>query len=139
VDNPWTVTYESAPAEVQPWLVDLAHDRVRGRNRPVELMPVRDLEWILDLPLWWDDGHPFRLRPRDVLQQPERNRAQHARTNNVDLAVPVDVAWYQGRWLVVDGVHRLLKAVSLGHTAVAVREVPASALVRFAATTANAA
>ena len=136
MDNPWTVTYESAPAEVQPWLVDLARDRAR----PIELMPVRELEWILDLPLWWNDGHPFRLRPRDVLREPERNRAQRARTDTADLAVPVDIAWYQGRWVVVDGVHRLLKAVSLGHTAVAAREVPAAALVRwFARTTANAA
>ena len=136
MDNPWTVTYTSAPPDVQPWLVDVARERVHGRNRPIELMPVRELEWILDLPLWWDAGHPFRLRPRDVLVEPERNRAQHVRTNEADLAIPVDVAWHQGRWVVVDGVHRLLKAISLGHTAVAAREVPAAAL-RTGRTAAN--
>ena len=129
MDNPWTVTYASAPPDVQPWLVAVARDEVRGRNRPVELMPIRELEWILDLPLWWDEGHPFRLRPRDVLEEPDRNRAQHERTREADLAIPVEVAWHHGRWLVVDGVHRLLKAISLGHTAVAARQVPAGALV----------
>ena len=129
MDNPWTVTYASAPPDVRPWLVDVARDRVRGRSRPIELMPVRELEWILDLPLWWDGGHPFRLRPRDVLVEPDRNQAQHERTREADLGVPVEVAWHHGRWLVVDGVHRLLKAISLGQTAVAMREVPEAALV----------
>ena len=137
MDNPWTVTYPSAPPDVQPWLVDVAREEVRDRNRPIELMPVRELEWILDLPLWWDGGHPFQLRPREVLAEPDRNRAQHARTREADLAIPVDVAWYHGRWVVVDGVHRLLKAISLGHTAVAAREVPAGALVRAVEAGAN--
>jgi hypothetical protein len=93
-------------------------------------MPVRELEWILDVPLWWRDGHPFRLRPRDVLDEPQRYQAQHARTSEANLALPLEVAWHHGRWLVVDGVHRLLKAVTLGYTAVAAREVPGAALVR---------
>jgi hypothetical protein len=130
VDNPWTVTYAYAPPEVAPWLVDLAYAEVHGRDRPIELMPVRELEWILDVPLWWDGGHPFRLRPRDVLGEPERNRAQYVRTSEADLAIPIDVAWHHGRWIVVDGVHRLLKAVSLGHTAVAAREIPGAALLQ---------
>jgi hypothetical protein len=130
VDNPWTVTYANAPPEVAPWLVDVAYAEVHGRNRPIELMPVRELDWILDVPLWWDGGHPFRLRPRDVLTEPDRNQAQRARTSDADLAIPIDVAWYHGRWVVVDGVHRLLKAVSLGHTAVVAREIPAAALLR---------
>jgi hypothetical protein len=130
VDNPWSVTYANAPPEVAPWLVDVAYAEVHGRNRPIELMPVRELEWILDVPLWWDGGHPFQLRPRDVLVEPDRNQAQRARTSDADLAIPIDVAWYHGRWVVVDGVHRLLKAVSLGHTAVAAREIPAAALLR---------
>jgi hypothetical protein len=130
VDNPWTVTYANAPPEVAPWLVDVAYAEVHGRSRPIELMPVRELEWILDVPLWWDGGHPFRLRPRDVLAEPDRNQAQRARTSDADLAIPIDVAWYHGRWVVVDGVHRLLKAVSLGQTAVAAREIPAAALLR---------
>ena len=134
MDNPWTVTYPSAPADVAPWLVEISRERIRGRNRPIVLVPVRELEWILDLPLWWDGGHPFRLRPREVLKQPERNQAQRARTSEADLAVPVDVAWYGGRWLVVDGIHRLLKAVSLGYSAVAAREVPPGALVEPGAT-----
>jgi hypothetical protein len=130
VDNPWTVTYASAPADVQPWLVDVAREHMHGRDRPIELMPVRELEWILDLPLWWEGGHPFRLRPRDVLVEPERNRAQHVRMSEADLAIPLDVGWHHGRWVVIDGVHRLLKAISLGQTAVAAREVPAAALRR---------
>jgi hypothetical protein len=130
VDNPWTVTYPSAPPEVRPWLVDVAREQVHGRDRPIELMPVRELEWILDVPLWWRDGHPFRLRPRDVLDEPQRYQAQHARTSEANLALPLEVAWHHGRWLVVDGVHRLLKAVTLGYTAVAAREVPGAALVR---------
>lgn len=133
MDDPWRVTYAAAPADVRPWLLDPDRDAVRALERPVELMPVRDLAWILELPLWWRDGRPFRLSPRDVLAAPDRFPAQYARTLEVDLGLPVDVTAHLGRWVVVDGVHRLLKAVALEHTAIAMRELPGAAVRSLAA------
>jgi hypothetical protein len=133
MENPWAVTYAAAPPSVRPWLLSLEWDALRAAAREVELMPLRELDWILELPLWWQGGRPFRLRPRDVLRAPGRFPAQHARALESDLAHPVDVAHHLGRWVTVDGVHRLLKATALGHTAVAMREVPVVAVRSLAA------
>ena len=127
------MTYAGAPPSVRPWLLALEWDSVRGAAREVELMPLGELEWILELPLWWRDGRPFRLKPRDVLREPERFAAQHARMLEADLARPVDVVHHLGRWVTVDGVNRLLKASALGHTAVAMREAPLAAVRALAA------
>ena len=96
-------------------------------------MPLRELEWILELPLWWRDGRPFRLSPREVLRAPARFEAQHARMLEADLGQPIDVVRHFGRWVTVDGIHRLLKASALGHTAVAMREVPLASVRSLAA------
>jgi hypothetical protein len=133
MENPWAVTYGAAPASVRPWLLELEWDSLRAAALEVERMPLRELDWILDLPLWWRDGRAFRLSPRDVLRTPDRFPAQHARMLESDLARPVDVVHHLGRWVTVDGVHRLLKAAALGHRAVAMREVPFAAIRLLAA------
>jgi hypothetical protein len=133
MENPWAVTYAAAPPNVRPWLLELEWDSLRVTPRDVELMPLRELDWILELPLWWRDGRPFRLSPYEVLRQPARFEAQYARMLAADLGRPVDVVDHLGRWVTVDGVHRLLKAAALGHTAVAMREVPVVAVRPLAA------
>jgi hypothetical protein len=40
------------------------------------------------------------------------------------LEFPVEVMWWNGRWMLLDGVHRLAKAVQLGHTSLTVHKVP---------------
>ena len=53
---------------------------------------------------------------------------------DADLAHALDVTLRDGRWVVLDGVHRLLKAVALGEAIVPVRKVPADSLPLIAAT-----
>ena len=77
---------------------------------PIVAMPVRDLEWLLDRPFWKDGHRKLALRPRDVAAHPERYQADYQRAMAADLSCPINVIYLRGRWVAMDGLHRLLKA-----------------------------
>lgn len=91
-------------------------DRLWALRLPVEDVPTAEFAWLLDLPLWRDGGVPFCVSPDQVRSDPERYPGQHRRTWASDLAYPIHLADYNGRWTILDGVHRLLKATILGRT-----------------------
>jgi hypothetical protein len=128
------------PAELRRSLLDFEWDpeRLRALDLPVELVPVAELAWWLDLPVWRQDVRPFRIRPSDVLAEPERFRDQYRRTLEADLRYPLDITRWHGRWTIMDGVHRLAKAVLCEWEVVRVRKVPASAFDRIAVAWATA-
>lgn len=100
---------------------------------PVSQMPIRRLEWHLDIPAWPLEGRPYVLTPRDVIRQPYRYAEEYARTQRTSLVFPLDVTWHAGRWVILDGVHRLLKAHELRLDQVSVRKVPRKHLVPLGA------
>jgi ParB-like nuclease domain len=77
----------------------------RSLSSPVVRLPVKDLAWVFsyDTP-----------RPERVLE--------------ADPSTPILVTKAQGRLVVIDGLHRLKKAQSLGHTDIAARvlDLPSS-------------
>ena len=91
---------------------------------PAEPFPIGRLEWHLDVPVWPLDGRPYALTPRDVLKSPYRHAGEYRRTQQASLVFPLEVTWYRRRWLILDGVHRLLKAHELGQTEIMVRRIP---------------
>ena len=91
---------------------------------PVSRMPVARLEWHLDIPIWPFEGRDFVLTPRDVLRSPYRYAEEYARTQQASLVFPMEVTWHRGRWVILDGVRRLLKAHEQELDEVIVRKVP---------------
>ncbi|TCN34570.1 hypothetical protein EV644_119112 [Kribbella orskensis] len=82
------------------WALDL-------RVEPVE---VADLLWMFDLPLWQLNGERFRVTPNQVAATPMNFRPHYQRVMDADLDFPIHLVAYRGRLVVLDGVHRLLKA-----------------------------
>lgn len=105
-------------SEPKVWALDL----------PKENVDIRDLEWHFDIPFWNTAGGQYDLRPRDVMENPEKHREEYSRTMNADMACPIDIMENKGRWLILDGLHRLVKAKLEGKTEVEVRKVPRSAI-----------
>jgi hypothetical protein len=132
----WDDVHRELPDALRPFLPDIEWDRERlwRLELPVEEMSVGELEWQLELPFWRDGERFFSVRPTDVLTIPNAQYAHFEQTMDADLAVPIDVTLRAGRWFVLDGVHRLLKAFALGETVVRVRKLPPDALVLIAAT-----
>jgi hypothetical protein len=95
---------------------------------PVEEMPVEAFDWLLDLPLWRWRGRRFQVSLREVLADPARYREHWEKAERADTAYPVHVACHRGRWVILDGYHRLLKTLARGGRTVRVVKVSAGDL-----------
>jgi len=86
-----------------------------------------ELDWHFDIPFW----EHYSLKPRDVAKNPEKCKHQYDRTMKSDLACPLDVMFWKNHWLLLDGLHRLLKAQVLGMHSVKVRKVSESMIPKI--------
>jgi hypothetical protein len=80
---------------------------------------------------WQHDGTPFQVSPSQVSADPRPYQEQYKRTMAADLACPLDLLVRNGRLVILDGVHRLLKADLLGLASIRVRCLPAAMLPRI--------
>ncbi len=94
------------------WEVDL----------PIVPMPVAELEWLLDIPFWDKDSQDMALSGREVAAQPELYPDEYKRTMAADLACPINVIMLKERWIIMDGLHRLLKAQLLCHETILAKQ-----------------
>ncbi len=103
---------------------DWDEKKVWSLDIPVTEMDVKELEWHFDIPFWNKDGIWYVLKPRDVINNPEEYKEEYSRTMKADLSHPIDIMKNKGRWLVLDGLHRLVKLAILGEKKVKVRIIP---------------
>jgi hypothetical protein len=60
-----------------------------------------------------------------VLENPERYPEHKQRLEECDTSFAIDIMQNRkGRWLTLDGLHRLLKLYAEGHTIIKVRKIP---------------
>ena len=92
---------------------------------PVEQMPMQELEWMLEIPFWEDAHGNIVISPREVLEDPARFPAHYARVLSSNTSFPLDIMRNaKGRWITLDGLHRLVKLFMRGETVVSVRKIP---------------
>jgi len=107
-----------------PELIAIAFDFDRDLTKiwelqiPTEEINIKELEWHLDLPFFWQEDKPFSLKPRDALNNPEHIK----RIMEVDTSYPIDIIWWKGRWQILDGLHRLCKLKLCGETIIRIRK-----------------
>ena len=94
---------------------------------PVEEIPIGELVWHFGIPFW----EHYSLKPIDVASYPEKHSDQYDRTMKSDLSYPLDIMFWKNRWLLLDGLHRLLKAYILGQPTVKVRKVSTSMIPKI--------
>ena|SRR3989344_1698235 len=105
-----------------------SEEKVWALDVPVEDMDITELEWHFDIPFWFKPGGYYDLKPNDVLAHPEKYKEEYKRTMKADLSHPLDIMWWKNRWLLLDGLHRLVKAKQLGYKTLKVRKIPKSAI-----------
>lgn len=99
---------------------------------PVEVMPISELEWHMDVPIWPDEtGAPYSATPRQVLDDPGTHAVEFDRINAASMRYPLEVFAHKGRTMILDGVHRLAKSYKSGNESVRVRRVPQDAVIRL--------
>ena len=96
---------------------------------PVEEMPIEELTWHFDVPFLWSkpDGY-YDLNPRWIIDRPDQYSEEYRRTMAADTSYPIDVMFWRVRWLILDGLHRLMKLALQGEKNVKIRKIPESAV-----------
>lgn len=108
------VGFDFSWSEEKVWALDL----------PIEEMMIDELEWHFAIPFWWTNGQKYNFEPRWVIENPDKYPERYKRIMAADSTYPLDIMHRRGRWLLLDGLHRLVKAKLLGKTTVKVRKVP---------------
>jgi hypothetical protein len=101
-----------------------SESKVWALNFPVEEILISDLAWHFDVPFWDFSGDSYNLSPAQVISNPIFYKNEHDRTMKADLSHPIDIMENKGRWLILDGLHRLVKAKIIGFDKVKVRKIP---------------
>ena len=86
-------------------------ERLWALELPVVTVAVADLESLLDLPWWMDNDVRFCLSPAAVLAKPGLYPEHHRRIAGADLGFPLHLTRLDNRLTILDGVHRLDRAV----------------------------
>jgi len=98
--------------------------KVWALDIPVEDMDVKELDWILDLPFWTDGADWYNLTPREVITNPAKYPDHQERRYACDTSYPIDIMKnLEDKWLILDGLHRLVKLIMEGHKVVKVRKL----------------
>jgi hypothetical protein len=98
-------------------------EKVWQIDAPIEEMPIKELEWHFDIPFLWENEGVYNLTPRDVIENPKEHQGEYDRTMKSELKYPIDIMENKGRWLILDGLHRLMKASAEGQEIVKVRKI----------------
>ncbi|MFA6340797.1 MAG: hypothetical protein WCX27_00950 [Candidatus Paceibacterota bacterium] len=99
-----------------------SEEKVWALDIPVEEIYINNLVWHFDIPFLWEKG-VYDLKPQEVIDNPDMHKKEYERTMKADLVHPIDIMENKGHWLILDGLHRLMKAYILKIDKVQVRKV----------------
>jgi len=100
-----------------------SNEKVWNLDIRIEEMVMSELEWHFDVPFWNKPGGYYDLTPMEVLTVSDEYKEEFEKIMNSDLSYPLDIMFWKGRWLMVDGLHRLVKAKKIGMKTVKVRKL----------------
>ena len=90
------------------------------------IIQIKELEWHFDVPFWNLNGVFYTLKPSDVINNKEVYKREYQRIMASDISYPIDIMENKGRYVILDGLHRLVKCKLLGMKEVTVRIIPRS-------------
>ena len=99
------------------------NEKVWKLNVPIEEIDIVELEWHFEIPFWNTADGYYNLRPTEVINNSEKYSEHYRRIMESDLKYPLDIMFNKGRWLFLDGLHRLAKAKILNQKKVKVRKI----------------
>ncbi len=98
--------------------------KVWALNASEENIDIKELEWHFEIPFWNSNNGCYDLKPKDVIDFPEKYQEEYDRIIKSDLKFPIDIMENKGRWVILDGLHRLTKSKIFGKDYVKVRKIP---------------
>lgn len=120
--------YESKiPALLKKVRFNFSYDskKIWSLHVPVTTIDIKKLVWHLNLPFWEKEGtDEWNLTPKQVLKNPAKEPTHYKKILEASLKYPLDIMLYNGKWTLLDGLHRLTKAYMLSHKEIKVRIIP---------------
>ena len=111
------------------YAIDWNVESIWKLDLPVGILPMSELDWHLDVPVWPnEDGRKYAVTPRQFLEFSDRHPAEASRISRASLEYPLEVYMFRGRYMILDGIHRMARAWQEGREWVRVRHVPDSAV-----------
>ena len=91
---------------------------------PVEEISILELDYNLDIPYLEKEGtDDWNLTPRMLIKNFKKEAFHAKKVNDADLKYPIEIYNHKGKWIILDGIHRFIKAMRLGHKKIKVRRV----------------
>jgi hypothetical protein len=97
------------------------------RELPVEVVevPIEKLLWHFDMPVWDKEGtDDWNLTPWQVICDEAGSKPHRERIDQADLVFPILVTTFHDRLVIIDGVHRLVKAYEAGNKTIQAKVIP---------------
>lgn len=100
-------------------------EKIWSLQLPVVEINIKELLWHFDAP-WWpnDSGERWTITPWDVLHKNQGSTNEQIKVEKANLLYPIDILENKGKCLILDGIHRLVKAYKQGQEKVKVRIIP---------------
>lgn len=96
-----------------------------GLNIKPEEMDIRELESNLDIAYLDKKGtDDWNLTPRQLINEPEKEPDHYEKVQKAELKYPIKIYYFRGSWKILDGVHRLCKAIIENRQTIMVCKVP---------------
>ena len=108
-----------------------SEEKVWTLDVPVEDIDISGLEWHFETPFWSTPGGYYDLTPNQVLENPEKYQREFDRTMKADTSYPLDIMFWKNRWLLLDGLHRLVKLRQQKAKTIKVRKIPTELITKI--------
>ena len=105
------------------------NQKVWALDVPAEEIPISELSWLLEHPFIWPIPAGYdKVTPHEVMRDPHKYPGEYERMQQADTKYPIDIMFWKNRWLILDGIHRLMKLSLEGAKTIQVRKIPQSAI-----------
>jgi len=99
--------------------------KLRTLPLPVVEVSLKKLLWHFDMPVWEKDGtDDWNLTPREVLNKERYTKDHQKIVAEANTRYPIIITRYKSRYVILDGVHRLVKVYSRGKRTIKAKIIP---------------
>ncbi len=99
--------------------------KLRKLLLPIVEVDIKKLIWHFDMPVWAKDKTDgWNLTPREVIKKLKGSRGHQKRVEAADTRHPIIITKYKSKYVVLDGIHRLLKIYVTGGKKIRAKIIP---------------
>jgi hypothetical protein len=122
MDKPEVINFPFKINFKKLWALDL----------PVEKLDIADLEFNFDIPYLEKEGtDDWNLSINYLIRHLDTEISHAEKIKKADMTYPIDIYFFKNNWIILDGVHRLAKALLQNDKSILVRRIPDECIPRI--------